>query len=90
MGFLGLIFPFILIFGIMYLFMILPQQRRDKERRSMLDALAKGDQVVTTGGVCGSIVGLSEQHVVLRVDEDTTIKFVRGAVAQVVSKDGDS
>ncbi|MCC6143592.1 MAG: preprotein translocase subunit YajC [Candidatus Hydrogenedentes bacterium] len=82
--------PFVIIFGLMYVLMILPQQRRDKERRKMLDSLAKGDSVVTTGGICGSVVGLSDDHVVLRVDDETTIKFVRSAIAQISSSESKS
>lgn len=80
--------PMIVIFiGIMYFLMIRPQQKRDRERREMLMALSKGDNVITTGGVCGSVVGLSDDRVVLRVDDNVTMEFVRGAVAQVIPKE---
>lgn len=77
----------IAFFAIMYFLMIRPQQKREQERRKMLSALNKGDNVVTTGGICGSIVGLSEDRVVLRVDDDVTMEFVRGAIAQVLPKE---
>ncbi len=77
----------IAFFAIMYFLMIRPQQKRERERQAMLSSLAKGDNVVTTGGVCGSVVGLSEDRVVLRVDEDVTMEFVRGAIAQVLPKE---
>lgn len=77
----------IAFFAIMYFFMIRPQQKRERERREMLSALSKGDNVVTTGGICGSVVGLSEDRVVLRVDDNVTMEFVRGAVAQVLPKE---
>lgn len=80
--------PLMIIFlAIMYFLMIRPQQKRDKERRELLSALSKGDSVVTTGGICGTIVGLDESHVVLRVDENVTMQFLRQAIAQVVSPD---
>lgn len=80
--------PMIVIFiAIMYFLMIRPQQKRDRERRQMLGALAKGDNVITTGGICGSVVGISEERVVLRVDDNVTVEFVRGAIAQVLPKD---
>lgn len=77
----------VLIFGVMYLFLILPQQRREKQRRQMLANLSKGDKVITTGGICGTIVGLNEKTVVLKVSDEpvTKIEFVRGAVSQVTS-----
>ena len=77
----------VLIFGVMYFLMIRPQQKRERERRNMLGSLAKGDNVITTGGICGSVVGITEDRVVLRVDEKVTMEFVRGAIAQVVSKE---
>lgn len=77
----------IAFFAIMYFLMIRPQQKRERERQAMLSALAKGDNVVTTGGICGSVVGLSEDRVVLRVDENVTMEFVRGAIAQVLPKE---
>ncbi len=85
---LGSMLPMIVIFiGIMYFLMIRPQQKRDRERRDMLGALSKGDSVITTGGVCGSVVGLSDDRVVLRVDDNVTMEFVRGAIAQVIPKE---
>lgn len=77
----------IAFFAIMYFLMIRPQQKRERERRNMLGSLAKGDNVITTGGICGSVVGLSEDRVVLRVDENVTMEFVRGAIAQVLPKE---
>ncbi len=79
-----MIIPF---FAIMYLLMIRPQQKRERERREMLSAVSKGDNVITTGGICGSVVGLSEERVVLRVDDNVTMEFVRGAIAQVLPKE---
>ncbi len=86
-GFSQILFMLVMFFAIMYFLIIRPQQKRERQRRDMLDALAKGDEVVTTGGICGSLVGLSDTHVVLRVDDNTKIEFVRSAVAHVVSQD---
>lgn len=83
--------PMLLIFGaIMYFFMIRPNQKREKERREMLASLSKGDKVVTSGGICGLIVGLTDKTVVLRVGEDRNMKmeFLRGAISQVTSRGG--
>jgi len=84
----SMLFMFVIFGGIMYFLMIRPQQRREKERRQMLAALAKGDRVVTTGGMCGTIVGLNEKSVVLRVDDDSNVKieFVRSAISHVSSR----
>jgi preprotein translocase subunit YajC len=79
-------FPIILIVGVFWFMIIGPQRRRDKERRAMLAALEKGDAVVTSGGICGTILGINDKTVVLKVNDDpvTKIEFVRGAVTQLV------
>lgn len=82
--------PMVVLFiAVMYFFMIRPNQKREQERQRMLSSLSKGDKVVTAGGVIGTIVGLTEKTVVLRVNDDNTkIEFARTSVAQVTSKDG--
>lgn len=84
----GMLLMFVIFGGIMYFLIIRPQQRREKERRQMLASLAKGDRVVTNGGICGTIVGLNEKSVVLRVDDDSNVKieFVRSAISHVSSR----
>ena len=78
-------------FAIMYFLMIRPNQKKEKERRNMLAAVGKGDKVVTSGGICGTVVGLSEKTVVLRVSEEPNVKmeFLRGAISQVTSRGQD-
>lgn len=90
-GALGGMLPMLLAFmAIMYFLMIRPNQKREKERRQMLASIAKGDKVITTGGICGSVVGLTEKTVVLRVSEEPNVKieFLRGAISQVTSRGG--
>lgn len=86
----GMLPMFIAFIAIMYFMMIRPQQKREKERRAMLGALAKGDVVVTSGGICGTIVNMSDDNVRLRVDDGVTIDFVRSAVVQVTSRGGEA
>jgi len=80
---------FVAFMAFIYLFMMRPQQKREKERREMLASLSKGDEVITNGGIHGTIVGLSEKTVVLRVSDDPAVKmeFARGAVSRVNVKD---
>jgi preprotein translocase subunit YajC len=80
----------IAFFAIMYFLMIRPQQKRDRERRDMLASISKGSSVVTSGGMCGTVVGLTDSHVVLRVDDDVKIEFMRSAVAHVERDEDDS
>lgn len=85
-GPLGGMLPMLIIFiAIMYFLIIRPNQKREKERRELLASLKKGDRVVTTGGVCGTITGLNDKTVTLRVSDnpETRIDFLRGAVSQV-------
>jgi preprotein translocase subunit YajC len=66
---------------IMYFLMIRPQQKRQKEHQKMLSSIQKGDKVVTSSGIHGTVVELDEKTMTLRVDENTKMKFERGAVA---------
>lgn len=76
-----------LLFVIFYFLIIRPQQKRDKEHKKMLEELAKGDKVVTAGGIHGVVHSLSNENtVVLKVDDDTTMEFSRGSVSAVVQK----
>ncbi|WP_407400049.1 preprotein translocase subunit YajC [Treponema sp.] len=81
----GMIMPLVLIVGIMYLFMIRPQQKKQKETQKMLDALKKGDKVITIGGIHGTVSSTKENTVVVKVDDNTKIEFNRTAIATVVT-----
>lgn len=80
-GILMAIWPWLLILGLMYLLFIRPQQKRDRERREMLEALRVGDRVVTIGGIYGVIMTLRERKLELEVGEDVTLTMSREAVA---------
>lgn len=78
--------PMIAIFVLFYFLLIRPQQKRAKEHKNMLDALQKGDEVMTNGGIVGRIVKVSEQYLTLEVAENVNIHFQRGAVATRLEK----
>ena len=82
----------IIMVAIMYFFMFRPQQKREKERREMLAAISKGDKVLTNGGIVGTVVGLNEKTVVLRVAEDPNVKieFLRAAVSRIITKEAEA
>jgi len=82
---------FVALAAIMYFLMIRPNQKREKERREMLASLRKGDKIVTTGGICGTIVGLTDKAVVLRVSDEPAVKmeFLRAAVSRIASREED-
>jgi preprotein translocase subunit YajC len=76
-------FSFLLLgvmFVVFYLFLIRPQQKRQKELQSMLNALTKGDRVITSGGMLGTIVAITDQIITLDVGNKTTVKVLRSHV----------
>lgn len=77
---------FALIILIFYFMIIRPQQRRAKERQMMLSNLKRGDRVITSGGIYGTIVGLEENTVTLQIADNVKIKVERGAIASVLSE----
>lgn len=81
--------PFILIIVIMYFLMIRPQTKKQKEKQKMLEALKKGDNVVTMGGIHGKVVGFTDENktVILKIDDNVKINIDRSAI-NVVSPVG--
>ena len=72
--------PIILLFVILYFLMIRPQMKRAKEQKAMIEALQKGDEVVTAGGMVGRITKLGEQYMTLEIAPNTEIVVQRSAV----------
>jgi preprotein translocase subunit YajC len=77
---------FAAIFAIFYFLLIRPQQKQKKERERMLAALKKGDRAVTTGGLHGTVVGLNEHIVTLKVAEQVKVEVDRAAIGRVVAQ----
>lgn len=75
--------PFILMFAVLYFLLIRPQQKRAKTRTSMLSQLKKGDKVTTIGGMHGTIVEITDDVIVLRVNDATKLTFDRSAINAV-------
>ena len=76
--------PLILMFVIFYFLLIRPQQKRQKEQVKMVKNLKKGDRVVTTGGIIGTVHTLQDDYLVLKVgDQETKIEVLRSAVQEV-------
>jgi preprotein translocase subunit YajC len=90
LGFLGFA-PLIFIFAIFYFLLIMPQQRRQKKWQQMLGELKTGDKIVTTGGLRGTIVGIKDDALHLRVPPDNLrLEITRGSVASVTTADEES
>jgi preprotein translocase subunit YajC len=78
--------PLVIIFVLFYFLLIRPQTKRAKEHKSMVEALAKGDEVVTNGGVAGRITAVGEQFVTVEVAEGVALKVQKHAVSAVLPK----
>ena len=79
--------PLILIFAIMYFLLIRPQQKKVKEHQKMVEALRRGDQVVTQGGVIGKVAKVKDDNEVeVEISDGVKVRVVKNTIAQVVSK----
>lgn len=79
--------PFVLIFAIMWLLLIRPQQKKMKEHRAMVEALRRGDQVVTSGGIIGKVAKVREDgEVEVEIAPNVTVRVLRSTISNVVSK----
>jgi len=74
------------VFVAMYFFMLRPQMKRAKEQRTMIDALAKGDEVVTNGGIAGRVSDIGETFLSVEIAPNVTIKVQKQAVSMVLPK----
>jgi preprotein translocase subunit YajC len=75
----------VLLFGVMYFMMIRPQQKRRREAQAMQAALGPGDQIVTIGGLHGTVVAVDDEVVILEISPGVTARYARPAIARVVS-----
>ena len=80
---------FAAIFAIFYFLLIRPQQKQKRERETTLRSVKKGDRVVTTSGVHGTVVGLTEQMMTLKVADQVRLDFDRSALGRIVTPPGD-
>ena len=71
----------VLFFGMFYFLMIRPQRRRQQEHQQLMNALKRGDKVVTIGGIFGEIEGVTDQYFIIKVESGATMKMVKGSVA---------
>jgi preprotein translocase subunit YajC len=78
--------PLVLMFVVLYFIMIRPQMKKQKEHKAMIDALGKGDEVVTGGGLLARITKVDEQYVSAEIAGNVTVQLQRSAVVQVLPK----
>lgn len=85
-GMIQTIILFGLIFVIFYFMIIRPQQKRQKQRQKMLDAVQKGDKIVTSGGIHGTVIGIEEKTVLVQIADNVKVKVDRTAVGAVLTE----
>jgi preprotein translocase subunit YajC len=78
--------PLVLMFVVLYFIMIRPQMKKQKEHKAMIEALAKGDEVVIAGGVMGRIAKLGDSYLHVEVSSGVELQVQRGAIIQVLPK----
>ncbi|MGC9325567.1 MAG: preprotein translocase subunit YajC [Desulfomonilia bacterium] len=88
MGLLMSLAPLILIFVVFYFLLIMPQQKKAKQHKQMLEGIAKGDEVITSGGIHGKVIGITDQVLTLDVGEKMKIKVSREFISH--KKSGES
>ncbi|TLY30709.1 MAG: preprotein translocase subunit YajC [Nitrospirae bacterium] len=81
--------PFVLIFIIFYFLLILPQQKRQKKLRTMLEALKKGDKVITSSGMWGTVTNLGKDSVTLQISDNAKVKIQRDHIARLRTDEED-
>ena len=78
--------PLVLMFVVLYFVMIRPQMKKQKEHRTMIEALAKGDEIVTVGGILGKVSKLGDNYLTLEIAANVEVQIQRSAVVQVLPK----
>lgn len=81
----GLVLPLVLI-AVMYFLIFRPQMKRAKEHRAMLDKLSKGDEVLTNGGIAGTVTDIGENFISVEIAANVRIRVQKGAIANVLPK----
>ena len=78
--------PLVLMFVVLYFVMIRPQMKKQKEHKAMIEAIVKGDEVVTAGGILGKVSKLGDSYVGLEVSSGVEVQIQRSAIVQVLPK----
>lgn len=84
-GGMSLLFPLLLI-GVMYFLMIRPQMKRAKEHKGMLEKLARGDEVLTNGGIAGTVIDIGDNFITVEIADNVRIRVQKAAIANVLPK----
>ncbi len=85
-GSVGSMLPLILMFVVLYFVMIRPQMKRQKDHKNMVDALAKGDEVIIAGGILGKVSKIGETYIAVEVSSAVELQVQRSSVLQVLPR----
>ena len=85
---LAMFLPLVLIFVVFYFFIIRPQKKKEDVRKKMIEAVQKGNRVISIGGVHGTVTQVDETSVLVQVDSNTKLRIEKSALSSVVGKDG--
>jgi len=81
---LGALLPFVLVFVIFYLLIIMPQRKKQKKHMELVENLKPGDRIVTTAGIFGTVMGVQKDRIELKVAANTMIKITKSAVGVIL------
>jgi preprotein translocase subunit YajC len=87
-GPLSMIVMFALIFGVFYFLVIMPAKKQQRKKEAMIAALKKGDKVVTSGGIFGTVAAVEDQTLLLKISENTKIRISKSAIGGPIGTDG--
>ena len=76
--------PFILIILVFYFLILRPQQRKQKEREKLLSGVQKGDKVITTGGIHGTVEGIEDNTILVKISDNVKVKMEKGAISTII------
>ena len=83
---LQVLFPFILVFVIFYLLIILPSRKKQRRHQEMVEQLKAGDKIITTGGIFGTVMGVQKDRIEVKVSSNVKIDITKGAVGTILSE----
>jgi len=81
----SLIFMIIAIFAVMYFLMIRPQQRQKKQHQDLLSKISKGDKIITIGGIYGTVAGVKDNTVIVKIADNVKVELTRASISKVVA-----
>jgi preprotein translocase subunit YajC len=82
----GILIPMVLLFGVFYFMIIRPQQRKEKERKALIENLKTGERVMFSGGILGTIANVKEHTFIIKIADNVKIEVARAAVTKILEK----